>query len=971
MKIILKTIALAMLATLAGSTAFSQSVIELNRVNFREQDGKVVLEFKASGKLRYRVKEYETPPHLLIQFYDTRSSLPYQDLDVNRGNVNKVSVREVSVNSQTSTFVTVRLNSNVDYDFDLSGDGQTFQMYAGGAKQTASSFSFAPQSQSQPFPDTFKSLPPEIKIPGEQKTGTTQIPYPKASMGKAGEFVVPARVKGLDTSPYIVGPVILQDADISQTIRLLSEAAGGSNIVVEAALVQAQSTTTGGAGANAGITITLSHITLEDALDIITSSNNWSWRKFGDYYAIMTRSTAEKGVITQDTASVYKDTATPTDLVVVQPRHSFACDLVTKVRSVAPDVACDASANLLFMRGIEKDLSRARELIATLDVPVREITKKTSQVTKIIRLKYIQLDSSGTFSNELRQMTVNPYFGGLSVAGQAPSMYSGNSANEVAINTVTLDYHSNSLVFVGEEEIYNRFFNLIQGIDVPYRATIIKTIPLKYITVRDLFGSDNKSYIEPLEKYYKNLLFSEPTNSITYTGSESEYERLMQILGGLDVEDRQYITRVVRLKYLSATDLMNSKFLDSLVRQPGLGSEAESGSMNRITRFTYEYQTNSVVISTQKQFMERVVDLLKAVDASVFDTYSLETIKLKYVYAVRTATIIDNLMQSDPEENQGVLDGSFFAHSPTVDGIGQVLSGDNLSQVHKWVITPDAQQNAVLVLARPQEMEMIKKIIAGIDKPYPQLKLDVQIVELMQTDKDRYKLAYVAADGKFVTGGDVAESYGDFSLTRGGEGDNTTFIDGGSPDLDQMSGMFMIYNTLTNHVASFATSLQVAVEKVNGRVVANPTMIAPEGSKVSFNFVDQRPYIVYGTTTNADGITIQTRTTEFADEGFVFNAIPHFLDDYIVLKIDIAANQIKSIEGPILGTREINTEVKCKDGQPIILGGMVRSSESLTSVSLPLVSKLPVIGSLFRRKYKEITDSEVVIIVTPTIMNVE
>jgi type II secretory pathway component GspD/PulD (secretin) len=838
MKIILKTIALAALAILAGSTAFAQSVVELNRVNFREQDGKVVLEFKASGKLRYRVKEYETPPHLLIQFFDTRSNLPYQDLDVNRGNVNKVSVREVSVNSQISTFVTVRLNSNVDYDFDLSSDGQTFQMYAGGAKQSASSFSFSPQSQAQPYPDTFKSLPPEIKIPGEQKTGTTQIPYPKTSVGKAGEFVVPARVKGMDTSPYIVGPIILQDADISQTIRLISEAAGGANIVVEAALVQMQSTTSGGAGANAGITITLSHITLEDALDIITSSNNWSWRKFGDYYAIMTRATAEKGVVTLDTASVYKDTATPTDFVVIQPKHSYACDLVTKVKSVIPDAMCDASTNLLLLRGIDKDLSRARELISMLDVPVREITKKTSQVTKIIRLKYIQLDTSGTFSKELREMTVNPYFGGLSVAGQAPTMYSKNSANDVAINTVTLDSHSNSLIFVGEEEIYNRFYNLIQGIDVPYRATIIKTIPLKYINVRDLYGKDNQSFIEPLEMYFNDLLMSEPTNSITYTGSESGYERLTTILGGLDVEDRQYITRVVRFKYLNVTDMMNSKFIENLVRQPGLGSDAQSGDMNSITKVTYEYQTNSVVISTQKQFMERIVDLLKAVDTSVFDSYSLETIKLKYVYSIRTAQIVDNIMQSEPTK-EGVVDGSFFARPPDVVASGERLSGDNISQGHKWVVTPDTQQNALMVLARPQEMEIIKKVIASIDKPYPQIKLDVQIVELMQTDKDRYKLAYVAADGKFVTGGDVAESYGDYSVNRGGDGDNTTFIDGGSPDLDQMSGMFMIYNSLTNHVASFATSLQVAVEKVNGRVVANPTMIAPEGSAVSFNFSDQ------------------------------------------------------------------------------------------------------------------------------------
>jgi len=74
----------------------------------------------------------------------------------------------------------------------------------------------------------------------------------------------------------------------------------------EASLVQGQTASSGtGAGAGAGgsqgattgataagITVTLSHITLEDALDIITASNNWTWRKFGDYYAIMSKATA-------------------------------------------------------------------------------------------------------------------------------------------------------------------------------------------------------------------------------------------------------------------------------------------------------------------------------------------------------------------------------------------------------------------------------------------------------------------------------------------------------------------------------------------------------------------------------------------------------------------------------------------------------------------------------------------------------
>lgn len=972
----------------------------LTKINYKLTGGKLSIEFKGTQRLKYKVKEFESPPHLVVQFFGTRNGLPYNEVNVGKGGVSNISVQEVNVNGQKITSVSVHLNEKSAYDFDLSSDGTTFQLTTGGGSASGTSqsmYSTIPSGTEVYSPaGEEKSSAPVIHVPGEKKT-TSQIPYSKSSIpGKA--LVVPPRVKGSDTSPYIVGPVILQDADISQAVRLLSEAAGGANIVVEASLVQTQSTvsaTGGGAGAtSAGITVTLSHITLEDALDIITASNNWSWRKFGDYYAIMRKSTAMDGVKETESAIVYSDTATRTDVVVMQPKNSYACNLAGKLKVVLPDVSCDPSNNYLIMRGVQKDLDRARELIASLDVPIQQITKQASQVTKIIRLKYISVDS--TFEQELKKMVINPYFGGLMV---------GEDASIGDVNSVSIDAHSNSLIFVGEQKIYERFFNLVQGLDIPERAKVTRTIPLKYTLVRDLIN------VEPIKNLLSSgetnmwggdtssqgkLLISEPTNSLTYIGSESGYEQILEVIRSLDIEDRQYVTKIIKLKYIHVSDLEGKDFLEKIKSLPGFGisdqeaanssasswgffwggSSGGSSSSSNVTNFTLDPQTNSIIVSSQKQYINQITELITSLDTSIYRQYEIETFQLKYIYVKRAQQMIADLAISNVKKKP-YPDGSFFGepqdHELGENYVGSGGGGNNpYAQTDRWAMVPDASKNQLSVVARPQDMELIKKLIEKIDKPYPQVKIDVQIVEITQGDGATYKLAYIAKDGKFVQGANVNESSGDFLGTTTDESDCSTNLTN-CPDVSAKEGVFLIYNTLTNYVAAFSGSLQTTVTKVNGRIVANPTMIAPENAPVDFDFSEKHTYYysILGASTANNSLSLQSTDKV---EGYQVTITPHFIDDYVVMKLYIKASQIngKTSQGvPIENDRVLSSEVKSKSGEPIILGGMVRSMDNLNKISLPVVSKIPIIGSLFRKKERESRQVEIVMVITPTIVDVK
>jgi len=82
----------------------------------------------------------------------------------------------------------------------------------------------------------------------------------------------------------------------------------------------------------------------------------------------------------------------------------------------------------------------------------------------------------------------------------------------------------------------------------------------------------------------EKLLFSEPTNSITYIGTESGYQRVMSILATLDIADRQYITKVIQFKYVSVYDLSKSTLFNNIVKLPGFGVKGMDRQMLRMLR---------------------------------------------------------------------------------------------------------------------------------------------------------------------------------------------------------------------------------------------------------------------------------------------------------------------------------------------------------------------------------------------------
>ncbi len=122
------------------------------------------------------------------------------------------------------------------------------------------------------------------------------------------------------------------------------------------------------------------------------------------------------------------------------------------------------------------------------------------------------------------------------------------------------------------------------------------------------------------------------------------------------------------------------------------------------------------------------------------------------------------------------------------------------------------------------------------------------------------------------------------------------------------------------------------------------------------------------------GATQGTFTTTYIDANLKIIVTPQVAPDgTIFLKIDVNKDEPDyankdSLGNPAIDTRAVSTQVLVKDGETVVIGGILKSSESDNDSGVPGLSKIPLLGWLFKRETKETSSEELLIFITPRIV---
>ncbi|WP_401738912.1 type II secretion system secretin GspD [Stenotrophomonas pavanii] len=276
------------------------------------------------------------------------------------------------------------------------------------------------------------------------------------------------------------------------------------------------------------------------------------------------------------------------------------------------------------------------------------------------------------------------------------------------------------------------------------------------------------------------------------------------------------------------------------------------------------------------------------------------------------------------------------------------------------------ETNTLLVRSSPQAWRSIREVIEKLDVMPLQVHIEAQVAEVALTGDLKYGVNWFfdnAVAGRALTG-----ALAGLTLPPAAGGSWNTFA-GGVTGNDGVGWAF------TGHNAAAVVS---ALDKVTDlRLLQTPSVFVRNNAEATLNVGDKVP--INTTTVNTGVGTSTYSSVQYIDTGVILKVRPRvtrdgtvFLD--IVQEVSSASDVPDSCNpterncNPRISTKKLSTEAAVQSGDTIMLAGLITDSATDGSSGIPGLSRIPVVGALFGQKTRTSRRSEVIVLLTPTIV---
>ena len=184
--------------------------------------------------------------------------------------------------------------------------------------------------------------------------------------------------------------------------------------------------------------------------------------------------------------------------------------------------------------------------------------------------------------------------------------------------------------------------------------------------------------------------------------------------------------------------------------------------------------------------------------------------------------------------------------------------------------------------------------------------------------------------------------------------------------------------TLFQFPSQFLARLQSQVTSGNAKVLASPTVVVQDGEKSTVRLTQE---VFSGFKRNSQSSQAQTTSVDepiIREAGLILNLVVDRIDDngFVTLRVNpvvsAPSNSVNSPQGPItlISGRSIESgAIRVRDGQTLILSGIIQETDRASVTKVPILGDLPLLGALFRSTNRNNTRQEVIVMVTPQIMD--
>ena len=281
--------------------------------------------------------------------------------------------------------------------------------------------------------------------------------------------------------------------------------------------------------------------------------------------------------------------------------------------------------------------------------------------------------------------------------------------------------------------------------------------------------------------------------------------------------------------------------------------------------------------------------------------------------------------------------------------------------------TSSGQRQSLVVLDHTSAIERVEKTLQKLDRPPQQVLLEATILSIDLGEDNRLGVDFNVLGGiDFNQAGATSDLSGISGYdVSGTQFEDRLFSGQTSGFASSPVGQGLSFGFIKNSVAAFVEALE---QTTNTSIVSNPHVIALNGEQDEI-IVGGR--LGYKPVTQTQTSSIET--VEFLETGTQLVFRP-FIGDDGWIRMEVHPQNSAGVIDPVSGvpsenTTEITTRLLMRDGQTLILGGLI--GESVTSVrsQVPILGNIPLLGTLFGRTLETVNRRELVILLTPHILD--
>ncbi|HEC98452.1 MAG TPA: type II secretion system protein GspD [Nitrospirae bacterium] len=408
----------------------------------------------------------------------------------------------------------------------------------------------------------------------------------------------------------------------------------------------------------------------------------------------------------------------------------------------------------------------------------------------------------------------------------------------------------------------------------------------------------------------------------------------------------------IRIEIISLKNTYASEFVKTIKM---FFAELGRSSYLRIKPvFMADRTSNSIIVAALPKDMALIKRIISKTDVMTDTGTTPRVFKLKYAMAEDVAKVLNKILSGSRLQNNKL--------KPPRQSSGR--SG--------MKVAADKATNTISVVGDPELYAQVESLIAKLDVPRDQIFVEALILETTIEDGSKFGVEWLAGAGgkSFVGTGTFLNSKNVIDL-------QSPVLEGNPPNLGALPGGFglgILGNIITYEGVKFPTlsALANAIKTESGiDILSKPQLLTLDNEEAEVFVGENRPFLI---SEKFDANNNPIQTFDYRDVGIKLKILPHVIDDdTVLLNVQqevkkVVSSAVGVASAPITLTRSTKTTIKLHNNTTVVISGLIKDDMSASDTGVPLLSKIPLLGWLFRSRDTSREKTNMMVFITATII---